>query len=274
MRRLLPALAVLLLCADASAQRVVGVVTSGDAAVPGATVRLVSGADTVAATAADADGRFLIRAPGAGRYRLVVTAVGYGPATGEPFALSADASQVVDVDLRPAVGDLGGVAVEAGRRTPAQTLNGVGFYERRDRGMGRFFDRRQIEDRRPRKLTDLFAVLPGFVPLPQEGDVRISSINSIVRGTNCRPTIVVDGTVLRSFGDPIGSGSGLPTNPLFNLDAALGIDQVEAVEAYAHNGIPAQYGGTMSPCGAVLIWTRSYAEAADPGDSVARPPGQ
>ena len=37
------------------------------------------------------------------------------------------------------------------------------------------------------------------------------------------------------------------------------MDEVEAVEAYAHGGIPAQYGGTMSPCGAVLIWTRHYA---------------
>ena len=276
LRRALPAL--LVLCAaDVSAQRVAGVVTSGGAPVPGATVRLLSGADTVAAAAADGAGRFLVRAGGAGTYRLVVTAVGYGPAEGEPFALAAGGSQVVDVALVPAIGDLGAVAVEAGRQTPAQTartLEGVGFYRRRDRGMGRFIDRRVIEDRRPRRLTDLFAILPGFVPLPQEGDVRVASINSLVRSTSCRPTLVVDGTVLRSFGDArtTSGASGLPTAPLFNLDAALAIDEVEAVEAYAHNGVPAQYGGTMSPCGAILIWTRSFAEAADPGDSVTRPP--
>lgn len=261
MRRFLPALALLLLATGASAQRVAGVVTSGGEAVPGATVRLLAGVDTVAATAADGSGRFLVRAPGAGRYRLVVTAVGYGPAQGEPFAVEAGGSQVVDVELVPAVGALGGVAVEAGRRTRSEasgTLEGVGFYERRGRGMGRFFDRRQIEDRRPQRLTDLFAILPGFVPLPQEGDVRLSSITSM-RGTNCRPTIVVDGTVVRSFG---GRGSAT-----LSLDQALQIDEVDAVEAYAHNGIPIQYGGTMSPCGAILIWTRSYAEAADPSDS-------
>lgn len=270
-----------LVATDALAQRVGGRVTDGSGApVPGATVQLVSASDTVR-TAADANGRFLVRAGGAGTYRLVVTAVGYGPAEGEPFELAAGGSQVVDVALVPAIGDLGAVAVEAGRQTLAQTartLEGVGFYRRRDRGMGRFIDRRTIEDRRPRQLTDLFAILPGFVPIPQEGDVRIASINSLpssiggTGGRNCRPTLVVDGTVLRSFGDPVESGGGLATAPLFNLDAALAIDEVEAVEAYAHNGIPAQYGGTMSPCGAILIWTRSFAEAADPGDSTTRPP--
>ncbi len=250
------------------------VATDADAPVPRATVRLVAGADTVAATAADDDGRFLVRAPGAGRYRLIVTAVGYGTAEGDPFALAADAAQVVDVELRLAVGDLGGVAVEAERAV--DRLDQARFYERRSQGLGRFFDRAMIETRRPRVLTDLFMNLPGFVPIVQEGDVRLNSINSITRNVNCRPTIVVDGTVLRSFGDAVegGAAGGLPTAPLFNLDAALRIDDVEAIEAYAHGGIPAQYGGTMSPCGAILIWTRSHAASADAGDSVTAPPRQ
>ena len=273
MRRVLP-LVLLLAASAAEAQRVAGrvveVTDAGEAPVPGATVRLVAGADTVAATAADGDGRYLLRAPGAGTYRVVVTAVGYGRAEGEPLALEEGEARVVDVELAPSVDVLGDVAVEAAR----EPLREVGFFRRRGQGQGRFIDRQQIEDRRPRELTDLFMNMPGFVPLPQEGDVRLASVSYILRGTNCRPTIVVDGTVLRSFGDAGGggvskpSGAGQPpdsprVNDLFTLNQAVRVDEVEAVEAYARGGIPAQYGGTMSPCGAVLIWTRHYAARED-----------
>ncbi len=268
--RWLPLLVLLLAAPEALAQRVAGRVyeatDTGEAPVPGATVRLVAGADTVAATAADATGRYLLRAPGAGAYRVVVTAVGYGRAEGDSLALAEGEARIVDVELAPSLDVLGDVSVEA-RREP---LHEVGFYRRKGQGQGRFIDRQQIEDRRPRVLSDLFNGMPGFIPLHSEGDVRVASINyPATRGTNCRPTVVVDGAVLRSFGSPIPGTpeeDGLPTNPMFNLDRALRVDEVEAVEAYAHGGIPAQYGGTMSPCGAILIWTRYHA-AQDAGDS-------
>ena len=274
-------LACLLAAPPALAQVVAGVVT--DAAgrpLADASVVLVRGGAVVAGAAADADGRYLLRGMGPGAYTLRVTRVGYAEAAA-PLALDAGQRAVVDVELDEATADLGGVEVGAGREV--DRLDRAGFYERRGRGQGRFFDRATIEVRRPRVLTDLFMNLPGFVPIVQEGDVRIASINSLPPevggpdhgGTRCRPTIVVDDVVLRSFGDAVGDpfqAGGLQTIPTFNLDAALRVDEVEAVEAYAHGGIPAQYGGTMSPCGAILIWTRAYGEAADPGDSETRPP--
>ena len=250
----------------AVAQAVAGVVT--DAAgepLPGAAVALIpaGGGEPVAGGAADATGRYLLRGMPPGAYVLRVSHLGYTQGTA-PLDLDADTRAIVDVELEAVTGLLDGVDVEVQRRTRAEafgTLKGVGFYERRGRAMGRFIDRRRIEDRRPRELTDLFAVLPGFVPIHQEGDVRLSSINSVRRGrgTDCRPTLVLDGTVVRSFGD---------RGPV-SLNDLVRIDDVEAVEAYAHNGTPPQYGGTMSPCGAILVWTRAY---ADPGDAVTRPP--
>ena len=266
-------LACLLAAPPAVAQVVAGVVT--DAAgrpLADASVVLVRGGAVVAGAAADADGRYLLRGVAPGAYTLRVTRVGYAEAAA-PLALEAGQRAVVDVELDEATADLGGVEVGAGREV--DRLDRAGFYERRGRGQGRFFDRATIEVRRPRVLTDLFMNLPGFVPIVQQGDVRIASMNSIQRHENCRPTIVVDDVVLRSFGDTVMDPSldgGLPTIPTFNLDAALRVDDVEAVEAYAHGGVPAQYGGTMSPCGAILIWTRAYGEAADPGDSETRPP--
>lgn len=258
---------VALTAAPASAQVVAGVVTDTEGApLPGATVVLAGPADSLA-TAADADGRYLLRALGPGVYVVRAAFVGYASATSDSLRLAAEDRVVIDVELTLAVGAIGEVAVEARR----QPLRETGFYRRRAEGRGRFVDRQQIEDRRPRELTDLFMNMPGFVPLPQEGDVRLASISSLPEeiggtgGLNCRPTIVVDGTVLRSFGDALGGDdeSGLPTAPLFNLNQALRVDEVEAVEAYAHGGIPAQYGGVMSPCGAILVWTRAYAAAVD-----------
>ena len=268
MRRLLPALLLLALADAVTAQTVTGriydVAEAGtdEAPVIGAAVRLLAGADTVAVTTTGADGRYRLRAPREGRYRLAVTSLGYGPAEGGPFALAEGRARAVDVQMVPAVGFLGSVAVEA----EEDRLGRVGYYERRARALGRYVDREEIERRQPRVLSDLFYRLPGFIPLPQEGDVRIASVNSI-RGASCRPTIVVDGAVVRSFGEG-GGGSGLlSANPAFALDEIVRVDEVEAVEAYAHGGIPAQYGGTMSPCGLIVVWTRAY---ADPGDSIRR----
>ena len=304
------ALVLALVATDALAQRVGGRVTDGSGApVPGATVQLVSASDTVW-TAADANGRYLLRGGGAGTYRLVVTAVGYGPAEGGPYALAAGAAQVVEVELPEATTRMANVDIDAltamEREDP---LERNGFYARRNRGQGRFFDRQDIEDRQPREVTDLFTQLPGFTVIPGEGDVRLTSIGTVATaiprsagvattsdrggamtgeprasrtgggaggesGLECRPTIVVDDMVVRSSGmsqaqEPSATAqastghynatlSGELTSVAFNLDAALRVEEIEAIEAYPRAGAPAQYGGTRSPCGVVIIWTRYY----------------
>ena len=65
-------------------------------------------------------------------------------------------------------------------------------------------------------------------------------------GKGCAPTVVLDGVVVTAGGSG-GTGDLDSFNP-FNL---------EAIEIYpSPAGVPVQYSGYMSPCGAVLLWSR------------------
>jgi hypothetical protein len=58
---------------------------------------------------------------------------------------------------------------------------------------------------------------------------------------------VLDGVVLR-VGGTGGSGS---------LDGLLNPFDIEAIEVYpSPAGVPVQYSGYMSPCGAIIAWSR------------------
>ncbi len=283
-----------LVSADAHAQRVAGrVVDASGAPVPGATVQLVAGEEAVRSTSADAHGQYLLRTPGPGSYRLVAMAVGFMRVDGGPYELRGDGAQVIDIEMKTSVSELPDVAVAAASEA-RDPLARTGFYDRRDRAVGRFIDRAEIEERQPGVLTDLFTVIPGFAAIQEEGDVRAAlgsgqqGLTTRSGGVGCRPTLVVDDIVVRSYGGdrarPLSNnfqrgdlGDHRPRPPgapgpydaettpameetrlTYNLDSTVRVDDVEAIEAYVRSNVPAQYGGTMSPCGAIVIWTRAY----------------
>ena len=65
----------------------------------------------------------------------------------------------------------------------------------------------------------------------------------------CRPSVVLDGVVLQPGGT--GSRGDLP------LDALVNPFNIEALEVYpGPEGVPVQYSGYLSPCGAILVWSR------------------
>ncbi len=91
----------------ASAQTVVGTVTSAGEAVPLATVRL---AGTSFGTAADANGRFRLELPEPGTYTVAVSAVGFDPAEQVITASEGEAVQIA-VELSTATYEAGLVVV-------------------------------------------------------------------------------------------------------------------------------------------------------------------
>jgi len=65
----------------------------------------------------------------------------------------------------------------------------------------------------------------------------------------CQPSVVLDGVLLRAGG--VGSRGDL------SLDDLISPFNVEAVEVYpGPEGVPIQYSGHMSPCGAIIVWSR------------------
>ena len=124
-------------------------------------------------------------------------------------------------------------------------LHQNGFYKRRQQGLGRFLDRRDVAqaERTGGSLCPLFYRLPGFSVAP--GSVGTRCVVQSRRGPDslgsgvCQPAVSID---------------GMPAD--MDQLAMLPPEHVEAIEAYAGAAeAPAEYGGS-SGCGVIVIWLR------------------
>jgi hypothetical protein len=110
----------------------------------------------------------------------------------------------------------------------------VGFYKRLDRGIGYFRTPQDIAELRPVFPEDLFRGLPGIRVLAG------ASIVTMARGKRCPLTVAVDGTVLVS-----------------KWSEMVHVSDIHAIEVYTRpTGLPSWLAGSVSECGAVVIWTK------------------
>ncbi len=183
----------------------------------------------------DETGRFWFRNVPAGEQMFVIHYLGYSDST-RVFLLPDELNHLeVAVELRVLpVADLI-VHVEA-LDTPSKLTE---FNRRREKGEGYFITRADILRRDPVRTTDMLRTVPG---------VRIASTNlgqaSIrMRGRSCNIAFFVDG--IRA--------------PYFNLDSVLP-SSVGGIEIYKGTAsVPPEFRGPLTPCAAIVIWTR------DPG---------
>ncbi len=190
----------------------------------------------------DTAGRFVFERIPLGQYRLRIEHIAY--------ALNDAALQVRGDDLdalvrmTPAAIPLQPIVVTAFSRR----LDQVGFYERRKRGVGTFFDRKQIDAMNVQDASDLLRRLPNLKLVPQLRRGSNQQRNATVgRRGNCRYTFVIDGS---------------RTLPDFEMDfvAAGALEGVEVYNGLAE--IPASFKthttsvGGSAVCGVIAIWTR------------------
>jgi hypothetical protein len=224
----------------ASAQNVGGHVLDADNrnAVGAATVFLMDldGREIGSAFSA-LDGAFTLRAP-AGSYRIVVRHVAYQELVTPVVTIERGPLTVeLLLDTAPRMFDM--ITVTDSRPLAAER---GGHYRRRSIGAGRFVSRADIDRRQPQFVTDMLEGIPGIVV--RNGDFRVTSY-AVQRG--CVPTIVLDNVAIRKRGQELG----------IRLDDMVRPEYIEAIEVYARgSGLPAQFGGRESPCGAIIIWTR------------------
>jgi hypothetical protein len=129
-----------------------------------------------------------------------------------------------------------------------------GFLDRQARGLGNFFDRKDIEAMQPRLLTDVLRRVPGL-RVETAGESygagnQIQSARSSGLGGNrvCPMEFYVNGTPM-----PLPRDGG-------GINHFISPEEVVGVEVY--NGasqIPPQFNSGMynTRCGVVVIWTRS-----------------
>jgi hypothetical protein len=234
--------------AAAPAQTVSGVVVEDSARTPvhGALVEVaVPGGAALQSMVTDSAGQFLIHVR-PGRYAVRWSHPFYGTRDSLLVELRREDTARLFLPLSVAAVRLEPVVV--------RTHDRLGGF--RDRlgggsGRGRFVTREQIEARPGARASDLLREIPGVTLVPVRRGMSAASVNMIaLRGGRglCSPTIYVDGSVMRQFGE-----SG--------VDDFLRPGFLEGVEVYVGGTAPPPELPALDGCGVVAFWTRSMEDA-------------
>jgi Carboxypeptidase regulatory-like domain len=229
----------------ASAQTVQGTVLDAlsDLPIHTAEVALLARDDSIVELyVTDRDGRFVAQVPDADSYRLRAARIGYASFTTDTFALDAGQDIEAELRLQPVPFPLDSLAAVVDVPRP-QRLVRVGFYRRQAKGFGHFLTPQDLEARRPIFPEDLFYGMSG---------VRVRSRGRVL-GSFYRPcalSVTIDGLVVERGGNVRSEAAPSWTD-------LVHVNDIEAIEVYPHaGGVPVWVGGSISPCGAILIWTK------------------
>jgi hypothetical protein len=225
----------------AGAQTVQGTVLDAASSLPifTAEVALLATDDSIAGRyITDTNGWFVGRVPDAGSYRIRATRIGYASFTTDTFVVVPGQVAVVELRLQPSPTPLDPLEVVVGGRSPR--LVRVGFYSRRAKGFGYFRTPEDLEDLQPVFPEQLFYGMSG-VRMLSDGTVVSLSYSSLSSNSPCPLTVAVDGHLLQDA----------------SWTELVHVNDIEAIEVYPRpNGVPVWLSGTVSPCGAIVIWLK------------------
>jgi len=147
-----------------------------------------------------------------------------------------------DLRLLKAAIELDGIEVVDERVIGA--LERRGFYEREERGMGRYLSKAKMEERGSVLLSEAVRTLPGVSVIIYEGSTVAVSRR---RGNTCPLRIYLDGMEMYGFQSDLG--------PIVDLDT-VPLEEVAGVEVYIGlSETPIEY-SRYNQCGVMLIWSR------------------
>lgn len=186
------------------------------------------------------DGRFSLRAREAGAYRVRAQVIGYRPLESSAVILAPRRDTTLELRMAAVPVQLDPVTVEAAR---SDFLVNRGYYSRKETERGTFLDPAVVEKKasKAKLATDILLGIPG-----------VSIVQNVPRLRTCRSVGSSNDThpfAPRIYIDGVESGSDI----IWSLQP----NDILAVELYMGPAqIPLQYGGTNTPCGIILIWTK------------------
>jgi hypothetical protein len=200
----------------------------------------------------DTEGAFLLLAPEPGQYWIEIESPFHRGYTDGPIFLAGTDTVSLTYDLMPLPVDLDELTVEAERRSPRLTMEGV--YDRREAGIGVHIDERTIRARQGGKVSDIVALLPMMELFPDTlfGRVRVlfrrrqfeRFMGDGKRPPPCFPQVFLNGALLAAGGDVPG-----------DLDI-FSLADLEAIEVYeSPAGLPGRFDGENARCGTIVLWT-------------------
>jgi len=204
-------------------------------AVPAAQVT-IQGSN--AATATDAAGNFRLQRIPAGTVVVNVRRLGYRPRSiTVEHALTAEATVEVRLSAVPDVLP----TVEVRRRGEAFDSRLAGYNSRREKRVGHFVTREQLDRHDSPRFADVLRGIPGVVVKPLRGSGGGRTVT--IRG-NCSPLVFLDGF-------PAASGA-------LDLDM-IDLATVEGIEVYSGIAtVPIEFTSVQGTerCGVIAIWSR------------------
>ena len=127
-----------------------------------------------------------------------------------------------------------------------------GFRERLRGGLGLYITREQIEQRRPRLVTDLLRDIPGVSVVGTGSGLRPAVRIGRAATAACETQIYVDGFLLNRR-----TGRSRTVAEDFRIDDAVTPLSVEGIEVYRGlSSVPAEFLNPDAQCGVIAIWTR------------------
>lgn len=176
-----------------------------------------------------------------GRHVVSARKLGYRSES-QLVVLKPGETKSVSFFLAPTVTTLGALIVR-GDRGPELRGRLAEFEQRRNRGIGMFVTRDEIEKRNPLQTSEMLRRFPSLYVIPKGGmeyEVRTRRADLTGAFTSCAPVYFVDGRRV----DGVTVDDFPPRT-------------VEGIEVYASAaGIPPQYTVPNASCGVILIWTR------------------
>lgn len=185
----------------------------------------------------DEGGRFRVGGLPVGRVTVAVRRIGYRPASTE---VATAATAPVELTLEALPQSLATVVV---RDRASQPHRGwaAPFYQRKERGLGRFVTRQEIDRRNPIRTTDVLRTIPGLTVMPSP---RGFGYVLRMRGARCDPLVWIDGA-------PASTGY---------LDVDVFAPQsLEGIEVYSGPAsVPIELRNARGDdaCGVIALWSR------------------
>lgn len=221
------------------------------AAIAEGTVVLSSARGGWRATArADTSGYFEFAGVAAGTYRLHASRLGYREVAGE-LRLAPDS--VVSVEVRMAARSVvlqPVTVVTRSQRRMSPVLRA--FYDRMQRGPGRFITREEIESRHASRVSEVLRTLPNIRASTSRMGMGGSTLSHGSSAGRCSLVFFVDGMRMNQPPPPGGRG-GMD----FVIDDYVSPGDVEGIEVYrGESETPAEFVTAAVSCGTVVIWTK------------------
>ncbi|MBW3656805.1 MAG: TonB-dependent receptor, partial [Gemmatimonadetes bacterium] len=201
----------------------------------------------------DGRGGLRVAGLGAGTYTVRVTHHGYEAYVGE-VRVGPDGLGGHEARLVPRAVTLAEVSVE--RRPGPRTGFLQRFYDRAERGGGSYFTREQIDRMDPRRVTDLFRLLPGLLVAQTpggEGLMRVDGNAARLEGARTGPPGGLVECPVLYFID----GTPVQVMPGGSIDHEIRPSEIEGIEVYRRaTTAPPEFRRPGANCGIVLIWKR------------------